>query len=57
VLVTSCRCLDVSLFEKIQDYKDEDFSAAARERGKCFLTILNLCLSHSSSHYGIHALI
>jgi hypothetical protein len=34
-LVSNCHCLDVPLFEKIQDYKEEGFEQQQVETGKC----------------------
>jgi hypothetical protein len=50
--------LDVSLFEKIQDYEEKTLSSSKQEAGQVTLDHIDpMCsLSLSSVHIGLHAL-
>jgi hypothetical protein len=57
--VSSQYCLDVSFFEKIQDYEDKTLSSSKREARQVTLDHIDpMCsLSISSIHIGMHSLI
>jgi hypothetical protein len=59
LLIFGRYCLDVSLFEKIQDYEEKILSSSKREARQVTLDhIDHMCsLSLSSSHIDMHALI
>jgi hypothetical protein len=59
LLVSSHYRLDVSFFEKIQDYEDKTLSSSKQEARKMTLDYVDpMCsLSFSSIHIGLHALI
>jgi hypothetical protein len=57
LLVSSHYCLDVSFFEKIQDYEDKTLSSSKQEARQVTIDhIDHMCsLSFSSIHIGLHA--
>jgi hypothetical protein len=59
LLVSGHYRLDVSFFEKIQDYEDKTLSSSKQEARKMTLDHVDpMCyLSFSSIHIGLHALI
>jgi hypothetical protein len=59
LLVSGCYCLDVSLFEKIQDYEEKTLSSNKQEARQVTLDHIDptCSLFVSSSHIGLHALI
>jgi hypothetical protein len=58
LLVSSHRRLDVSLFEKIQDYEEKTLSSSKWEARQVTLDLIDpMCsFSLSSKHIGLHAL-
>jgi hypothetical protein len=59
LLIFGHYCLDISLFEKIQDYEEKTLSSSKREARQVTLDHIDpMCsLSFSSIHIGLHALI
>jgi hypothetical protein len=59
LLVSSHLYLDISLFEKIQDYEEKTLSSSKREARQVTLDHIDpmFSLFLSSSHFGLHALI
>jgi hypothetical protein len=59
LLISGHYRLDVSLFEKIQDYEDKTLSSSKREAGQVTLDHIDHMYSpsFSSIHTGLHALI
>jgi hypothetical protein len=58
IACSSHRCLDVSLFEKIQDYEEKTLRSSKREARQVTLDHIDpMCsLFLSSTHIGMHAL-
>jgi hypothetical protein len=59
LLVSGRYCLDISLFEKIQDYEEGTLSSSKKEARQVTLDHIDPMCSFflSSSHIGLHALI